>query len=673
MTTPLAPILFIDDDSVTRHILHDYLSRAGYSAVATSSAEEAIEKLKSFVPSLILLDLILPGIDGYQLLQRFRSDPALQDVPIVVLTALEGDKEVEQAFEFGADDFLHKPFRQSELIARIASQLRIQSYVEELAKKERDAAVLVELTHSLASALDLRDVLHNAVKRIAETVSVDRCSIIVVREGNTRGFVIAASDNPSVQNLAIELDKYPELQTVLLTRRALTIEDSATHPLFDTVRDRSRFNSLTLLPIAFEERALGVLFLRSHENRGRLSERELAFCRIASNAMAVALRNARVMQELREETVALDSRAEAAEKLVKSLERYHGLFRSAAEGIVVFDSTGIVRFVNPHGADIFGEPPEIIVGRSLFSRILPEELGRVREAVVATRDGERRAFDLLLQRTNGTKVTIAISLSALDDDDEAIVGTFRDVSLDRANAIDLRRTRDFLTALVESTPDAIVAADRRGQILVWNRAAERICKLSRNEVVGELNISSLYPPGVAQEIMRRLREAENGQDSVRIENFRTELTTPSGETIPIHLSAAIVRDGENEAGTVGIFSDLRDRLNMEQRLAQAQEQLKLSEKQALVAQLAGTAAHELNQPLTSIMGHAELMKRRLAVDSPAIKSASVIIQEAERMADIVRKLGTMSRLDTKPYIGDTEIFDLDKASSITDGRSRGDS
>ncbi len=662
MSLAAAPILFIDDDSVTRHILHDYLARAGYTAIATCSGEEALERLQTLVPALILLDLILPGIDGYDLLRKFRADPTLQDVPVVVLTALEGDREVEQAFEAGADDFLRKPFRQSELIARIASQLRMQSYLDELAKKERDAAVLVELTHSLASALDLRDVLHSAVKQIAETVLVDRCSIIVVREGNTRGIVVAASDNPSVQNLSIELDKYPELRTVLQTRQALTIDDSATHPLFDTVRDRTKYNSLTLLPIAFEDRALGVLFLRSHHARGPLNERELSFCRIASNAMAVALRNARVMQQLRDESLALDSRAEAAEKLVKNLERYHGLFRSAAEGILVIDGEGVVRFVNPHGAAIFGDAQEMLVGRSLYSRVQQEDIATVQTAANAAKTGERTAFDLEIQRPVGDKVTISVALSQLDDDQDAMVCTFRDVSMDRANAIDLQRTRDFLSALIESTPDAIVAADRYGKILVWNRAAERICNLSRDQVVNKMNIGAMYPAGVAQEIMRRLREADRGETSVRLENFRTELCTPSGESIPIHLSAAIVRDGENEAGTVGIFSDLRDRLNMEHRLAQAQQQLKLSEKQALVAQLAGTAAHELNQPLTSIMGYAELMKRRIAADSPAMKAATVIIQEAERMADIVRKLGNMSRLDTKPYVGDTEIFDLDKAS-----------
>jgi signal transduction histidine kinase len=161
--------------------------------------------------------------------------------------------------------------------------------------------------------------------------------------------------------------------------------------------------------------------------------------------------------------------------------------------------------------------------------------------------------------------------------------------------------------------------------------------------------------------MRRLREGELESGVGRIENFRTELVTPSGEQIPIHLSAAILREGGRDAGTVGIFSDLRDRIHMEQRLAAAQEQLKMSEKQALVAQLAGTAAHELNQPLTSIMGYAELLKRRAPDDPLSQRTSTVIIQEAERMADIVRKLGSMTRLETIQYVGNTQIFDINAA------------
>lgn len=661
-----APILVVDDDAVTRHILFDYLHRAGYQPVTASSGEEALERLKTLTPALVLLDLVLPDADGYEVLRAIRADERVRDVPVVVLTALEGDEEIARAFEEGADDFLHKPFRNAELIARIRGQLSVRRYLLELAQKERDAAVLVELTQALASSLDIREILHTVVRRIAETVDVDRCSIIVAREGGGRGYVVAASDDAGVQNLPIELEKYPEIQSVLQSREPLTIEDARTHPLLDPVRASARYQSLTLLPIAHEDRALGVLFLRSIEGRGTLTDRELSFCQIAANATAVALRNARVLQQLRDETQALDSRAAQAETRVRSLEQYQVLFRSAADGMLVFDKRGTVRFVNPRGAEILEFPPDKIVGRPVFERVITEDLPAIDRAIAGVRDGGTASIDIRVRRRKGGLATIAISLSSLDGEDDAQIVTFRDVTQDRENARELGRTRDFLTALIESSPDAIVAADTRGLIIIWNRAAERVCGVPREDVLGKVNVSAIYPPTVAQEIMRRLREGERDAGVARLENFRTELITPAGEQVPIHLSAAIVREGGKEAGTVGIFSDLRDRIYMEQRLAAAQHQLAMSEKQSLVAQLAGTAAHELNQPLTSIMGYAELWKKRAPDDPIAQRTATVIMQEAERMADIVRKLGSMTRLETIQYVGNTQIFDLNANVSSSD-------
>jgi signal transduction histidine kinase len=113
--------------------------------------------------------------------------------------------------------------------------------------------------------------------------------------------------------------------------------------------------------------------------------------------------------------------------------------------------------------------------------------------------------------------------------------------------------------------------------------------------------------------------------------------------------------------TVGIFTDLRERLQTEERLAQTQHKLELSEKQALLAELAGTAAHELNQPLTSVMGYGELLIRRLPPGTPERNAAQVIMQEAERMANLVRKIGKITRYETKSYVGDQRILDLDRA------------
>jgi len=107
---------------------------------------------------------------------------------------------------------------------------------------------------------------------------------------------------------------------------------------------------------------------------------------------------------------------------------------------------------------------------------------------------------------------------------------------------------------------------------------------------------------------------------------------------------------------------LRERIRIEQRLLQAQEKLQLSEKQVVVAQLAGTAAHELNQPLQSVIGYAQLVLKQSERDAAHVRAVTVILQEGERMAEIVRKIGRITDYETKEYVGSASILDLDKSS-----------
>jgi signal transduction histidine kinase len=135
-----------------------------------------------------------------------------------------------------------------------------------------------------------------------------------------------------------------------------------------------------------------------------------------------------------------------------------------------------------------------------------------------------------------------------------------------------------------------------------------------------------------------------------------------GNVFPISLTAATIYENGVPSATFGIFADLRERVRVEEQLAQAQEKLAISEKQSVVAELAGATAHELNQPLTSVMGYAELLMRKIGEDSPAFRAASVIHSEAQRMAEIVRKIGKLTRYETKSYVGEQRILDLDRAS-----------
>lgn len=167
----------------------------------------------------------------------------------------------------------------------------------------------------------------------------------------------------------------------------------------------------------------------------------------------------------------------------------------------------------------------------------------------------------------------------------------------------------------------------------------------------------LYPEGTAQKIMRMIR-AGGG----RIEGLKVEIIDAEGVAVPVSFSGALILEGETPVGSVGIFTDLREKMRMEQRLQQAQEQLLAQERQAIVAELAGAAAHELNQPLTSVLNYATLLRRLLTTGTPASAAAEVIEGEAERMAEIVRKIGKITKYETKSYVGKQKILDLDRAS-----------
>jgi DNA-binding response OmpR family regulator len=258
------PVLVVDDDNVSRHVLVQALTQAASLRVAVASGTEALREIDRHKPDVVLLDLVMPPPDGYQILRILRARQDTKDVPIVVLTALDADDEIARAFEAGADDFLRKPFKPVELVSRVRGQVRLRAAKDELARREKDALVVTELTQALASNLDFRGILFTVVQRIAEVAEVDRVSIVLVREGNV-GYVVAASDDEQLRDLPIDLAKYPEIQEVLTSGATLVISDSATHPVLEIFRSEGHklaFSSIAILPILYEGRAMGVLSLR---------------------------------------------------------------------------------------------------------------------------------------------------------------------------------------------------------------------------------------------------------------------------------------------------------------------------------------------------------------------------------------------------------------------------
>jgi PAS domain S-box-containing protein len=658
-------VLVIDDGGAG--LLGPVLTSAGLSFVEAKSHAAAIEKIDRLSPSLVLLHLPPVGALGYlALLRELRSRPETHALPVIVLSAFEAEEEIMTACEAGADDFVRTSCSSVELMARIRGQLRMRGFVDALAKKEQDARLVLELTRALASNLDFRGILFTVVQRIAEVARVDRVSIVVVRDSGDVGYVVAASDDEHLRDLPIDLTKYPEIRNVLSSREPLVIPDVATHPLLDLVRHEghvSTFSALAILPILYEGRPIGVLFLRA-KHAFTFGEAELALCKIVSNAMAIALRNARVMQSLRDQTQQVSVARFEAERRLNTLQRYADFFESAADGIVVIDAEGHLLFSNPSARAITGYGEADLKGRRVGDLFTAESTLLAHELRTGFARGQYpQNVDIHIRKRRGEVAILSVNFNSVLREEGVVLCTFRDVTAERAVENELLKTKDFLQRMIDSSVDAIVSADLRGHILLANPAAERVYGIPLSQLLGR-DVSTLYPEGVARDIMRLMR-AGGG----RVQGLRTELLNAAGDPVPVSLSAALIYEGGEPVGSVGIFTDLREKVRMEQRLAQAQQQILAQERQAIIAELAGAAAHELNQPLTSVMAYAELLKRRLDPDTASRAAAEVIFSEAERMAEIVRKIGQITKYETKSYVGRARILDLDRSAPEMDAGS----
>jgi len=134
---PVTPrVLIADDNPQGVELLEAYLSSSDYEIETASDGEETLRKVKQWHPDLILLDIMMPKISGFEVCKRLRGDPATQDIAVLMITALDQPSDIERAVEAGTDDFLTKPINKTELLLRVRSVLKSR-----MKKRELDRAL----------------------------------------------------------------------------------------------------------------------------------------------------------------------------------------------------------------------------------------------------------------------------------------------------------------------------------------------------------------------------------------------------------------------------------------------------------------------------------------------------------------------------------------------------
>jgi two-component system NtrC family sensor kinase len=272
-------------------------------------------------------------------------------------------------------------------------------------REHREVRAVLDITEAVSGSLDLHKIMSLIVNRVGEHVGAQRCSIVFVDEGAQRCFVMAASDNPGADMLAIDLGKYPEIRRAIETREPVFVEDVATDPTLAPVREillQHGYRSLLVMPLVYGKEVLGTLFLRASRELP-FTDTELRFCRIAAAASANALKNALLYRDVAQES---GRHRATGEKLRRVLD-------GSPDVIVATDAADRITEFNRAAEDLTGCFANEALGRPL-AEVLP--------AAVSDVEIGRKGREVFFTRPDGAVCEILLVCAPLTDGSGGLAG-----------------------------------------------------------------------------------------------------------------------------------------------------------------------------------------------------------------------------------------------------------
>lgn len=311
-------ILIVDDEPVSCETLEALLLGEGYHISYIHNGEEAIVQALQLEPDLILLDVMMPGMDGFEVCKNLRVDPFLGEVPIIMITALDDRESLLRAIEAGADDFVTKPFDRFILKARVKSIIRLNRYrrlllertyrheaEEEIHRRNNELALLNRVIRAAAEISDTEEMLHLACEALTEALDLPQASSMLLDLDRVE------TDNPVIFEYKAfpfqpDLDRTLNLEQVSCQEIPVTghlsgetlqkisvplavVEgqmESRLAPIHDLMRDYG-LEALLIVPILIQGRVRGIIELKTSAQR-QFHDHELSLAQCIATAVGQA-------------------------------------------------------------------------------------------------------------------------------------------------------------------------------------------------------------------------------------------------------------------------------------------------------------------------------------------------------------------------------------------------
>ncbi|MDY6933703.1 MAG: PAS domain S-box protein [Spirochaetota bacterium] len=340
--------------------------------------------------------------------------------------------------------------------------------------------------------------------------------------------------------------------------------------------------------------------------------------------------------------------ATANSQAIKLESRFRNTVELAADAILVINQDFIIEFANSAAVTMIDELYAEIIGVDFREFFHHED---VINFLYKVYNGDGRSDSLcyyseksvLFGKKNLHLVEMCVTKTEEAEDHKTMYVYLRNITEEKKLQNDLKQTNEFLWNLIESSVDGIIAANMKGNIIIFNDSAEKLLGYKKEEAINSVHITKIYRPGVAKEVMKMLRSEEYGGVG-KMETIEWKAVSKDGEEIPCNLSAALIYDKDaNEVASVGIFSDLRESKRMQKELEETHLKLVQSEKMSALGKLAAGIAHEINNPLGGIMMFANMMLEESDDVDDRKEDIKRIVSEAARCKNIVKGLLEFSR------------------------------
>ena len=320
-------ILVVDDDPALLQTISIVLREQGYDVTTAEDGARMLEALELHAPDLLLLDVLMPQLDGFQLLERLKSDDRYADIPVLMVSSLPAEEATVRTLGLGAADYIRKPFRVRELLARIQLQLRNRAVLgaarEQVRKREADLVVareeaetrrtMVDILHEVTDELSAEEIYHVVARRVARALNTSHCSVVLAKSGDKVGIVATAFEDPSVINYRIQLELYPEIQAALETKTPVLVADLLTSPLYAEIRERwaktgtvVHIRSVIALPFSLDSAQVGVFFLRRTGEEPPFDGQDVEFANTVIKAAVSAIQRARIIETTKADNARLE-------------------------------------------------------------------------------------------------------------------------------------------------------------------------------------------------------------------------------------------------------------------------------------------------------------------------------------------------------------------------------